>query len=197
MKKVTVYITDTVSKEEIISSRAALLSRERREKAERLVNDRARINSLAAGLLVRDFVGEGVVTDRFGKPVKGGVFFNLTHTLSTVALAVCEAAETGIDAEAPRKVGEEVVFRCLSDAEAEKYRLGKDDFLKFFVAKESLAKAEGKGIRRDIRLIPALPFDGEVVYDGEKYSRKSFTEAGCFFSATVKGGEFDLKVIIV
>ena len=81
---------------------------------------------------------------------------------------------------------------CLSEEERAYLEHG-ERFLRMFVAKESLAKADGRGIAGDIRAIPALPLDGAVSYNGIRYYRHSLEWNGYVLSVTQAREDFIIE----
>ena len=198
MKKIKVYLLNIAAvkgREEYLCS---LLPKERVLKAQRFVVSRAAALSLGAGYLVYRYIG-GYFTDEFGKPRSEDRFFNLSHSGDYAALAVCEESEIGVDIEESEDKDEKLVNYCLCDEEKAEYAAG-TEFVSLFVAKESLSKAEGRGLISDIKSIPALPLNGRVEYAGKTYYRHAFTFDGYRGSVTVEGEDFiveteEIKVI--
>lgn len=146
-----------------------LLSLDEREQAGRYNFDQDRRRFVAARSFLRRILGE--ITDTapealtfgytgFGKPflASGGPEFNLSHS-GPFAVAAVRAGpplpvgvdlETGIDAESAR----EVAPRILHPAEVEAWRalppeLQVPVFRNFWIAKEALLKASGRGFSEE------------------------------------------------
>ncbi|MCR5695006.1 MAG: 4'-phosphopantetheinyl transferase superfamily protein [Clostridia bacterium] len=190
MKKAEIYLINTRTvkeKEEYIRS---FLPEDRVEKADRYARESDRLLSLGAGYLVYRFVGECYVDDR-GKPGSDRLFFSISHSGELAALAVTPEGEIGIDIE---EASQDRDFEALAefafgDEELESFKKG-EHFLRIFTAKESLAKAEGSGLRNKTKLIPALPLDGTAVYKNKTYFRHTLDVDGYFGSVTLEGDDF-------
>jgi len=192
MKTVNVRFMKTSAargKEEYLFS---VLPEDRVEKARKYVRENDRLLSLCAGYLVYRFVGEYAV-DAYGKPRSDRLFFSLSHSGDLVGLAVCEDREVGLDIE--KRDGERdedaLAAYCFSDEELEEYRRD-GDFLSLFTSKESLSKAEGRGLG-DVKNIPALPLDGAVGYCGKTYHRHSLGVSGFSVSVALEGDDFAIE----
>ena len=193
MDTVKVYLLDVELVKKNKSAITDFIDKSRAEKAERYLDEKDRLLSLGGSYLIKRFVGDHYI-DENKKPRSDKAFFNVSHSGEKAAIAVSSDREIGLDIEKDLPVTKCLADYCLSDEE-----LGYSDsgqpFLKFFVAKESLAKADGKGIRKDIKLIPALPFDGEVSYDGKRYFRHSAkTKDGYFVSVTLSDKDFEITL---
>ena len=69
----------------------------------------------------------------------------------------------------------------------------KNQFLDFFVAKESLSKAYGTGLALGIKEIPALPFDGKVRYKEKTFFRHKMRIEGYFGSVSLENDDFSIE----
>ena len=194
MKTIIVYwlpVSSVRGKEENILS---VLPDKRVEKAKRFVKEDDEALSLAAGYLIARYVGEYYV-DPYGKPRSERLFFNLSHSADVAALAVSTSSEVGLDIEknCEKKDVDDLADYCLNDEEQNEYRNGRP-FLSLFTAKESLAKAEGKGLfATAVKKIPSLPLDGEVKYQNKTYHRHTLNKDGYFLSVTSEGGDFEIQ----
>lgn len=192
METIKVYSMNVRSiegKEDLLT----LLPESRVKKAERCVRENDRLLSLAAGYLVYRYVGESFV-DEYGKPRSKKIFFSLSHTEDVAAIALSRYRDVGVDVEGDRsREYDDLAEHCLNEEESAFFSRG-EPFLSFFTAKESLAKAEGKGLNKRIEEIPALPLNGKVAYQGKTYYRHSFRQDGLFWSVTAEGTDFLIDV---
>ncbi len=124
-----------------------------------------RVSRLVSAYLKRKYIGAWQIS-KSGKPVAEGKFFNLSHCDGAVVLAIADA-DVGVDAERPRKISDSLIARVAKGKERETAVAG--GFLRVWTLKESLVKAQGDGIRGDLRDVPALPENGVKTYRGEKY----------------------------
>lgn len=190
MNKINLYLIniDTVKKN--LGAVCAAVGEKAVSKAERYIKESDKLLSLGASFLLKRYVGGEISVDEYGKPRADGVFFSISHSHGLSGLAVTHGGDVGLDIE---KNGEDDGFPiefCLSDSEMKENE--KTGFLPLFVAKESLSKAEGRGLYGDIKNIPALPPDGETEYLGKKYFRHSAEYYGYFISVTCAGEDFSI-----
>ena len=143
-----------------------------------------KVSHLISAALKRKYVGEWTVND-FGKPQGLCCFFNVSHCRGLVVLAISDS-EVGIDAENVRPVDNSLVSYVTSESELS--FVGTDeDFFRIWTSKESLVKAQGQGLKRDLKSIPAFPFNGETLYQGEIYYRKQIKESNYIITVAQKG----------
>jgi phosphopantetheinyl transferase len=179
MQRVDIYV---LSKSEIERNYDAVFSRAgdvRRIRAATLSDRAAKLLCLGAGYLLDKYVTHGEISyNSFGKPYCEAAFFSLSHSIDIVVLAVCKGAEVGVDVEKRRTVNADLIPYCLSESETDL------DFLDAFCAKESLAKAQGEGLRRDVKGVPALPQNGAVKWKGREFYRVAVNYDGYAMSVT-------------
>ena len=171
----------------------SVLPESRIEKAKRYAKETDRLLSLAAGYLINRVIG-GFFVDEFGKPRSEHAFFSLSHSGELAALSLSETREIGIDIEKMRsdKDYDALAKFALNEKELESYK-SCEHFLKLFTAKESLAKAEGRGLKSDVKTIPSLPVGGAVDYEDKTYYRHSLDVNGYFASVTQEGEDFIIE----
>jgi|GEM_PF-2335569 len=166
---ISVFITDTGLLPE--GAGLELLDEKRRARYERLRSAEAKAQCLAGGLMLRSVLGEGllgaVTEDGHGKPQLpgGGLHFNLSHSGSAVVLAVA-AAPVGIDIEEVRAVRPALIRRTLTAHESGLFtaaNAGERAFFALWTAKESIMKADGRGISMDPARIDVLGPDGSIL----------------------------------
>lgn len=165
---VKLYLTDIASlpdpweQPEVIAS----LPKERRQKIERLTQEKKRKQSLGAGLLLEEVLtsyGIDVTTLRIGehgKPEVDGLHFNLSHSDNRVACAVSDSP-VGCDVEKVRKAPMDVAKRYFSQSEKtylEQFDGIKYDeaFFRLWTMKESYAKMTGEGIGKSLKAFEVL-----------------------------------------
>ena len=191
MERVKVYLLHIHSIEGKEEHLKGVLPASRVEKAKRFVRAEDRLLSLAAGYLVHRHVGDYYV-DEWGKPKADGVCFNLSHSGEYAALAVAPR-EVGLDIERAKsdKDYDALAAFCFGQDELEAYRRG-TPFLALFTAKESLSKADGRGLSADIKTIPAMPVDGAVTYQAKSYYRHALEYNGYYVSVTMESADFEI-----
>ncbi|MBQ3276857.1 MAG: 4'-phosphopantetheinyl transferase superfamily protein [Oscillospiraceae bacterium] len=167
-----------------------LLSPQRREKAERLRGE-SRLRSLAGGLLLRRYVGEGPFSlGPQGKPrLPGGAEFSLSHSGALAVLAVNDT-RVGADAERIAPVREALRPRVLT---AEERRWTEEDperrFAFLWTRKEAVLKYLGCGITRPLAELCVLP-GAEVRPEGEAVSLHTTEYQGYMISAAAAEDAF-------
>ena len=90
-----------------------------------------------------------------GKPfIAGGFHFNLTHSGSRAALAICATHEVGIDIETPRQIDLTIAERFFSPSEYAAILAETDPqsaFFRCWSRKEAVLKALGSGLSLETR----------------------------------------------
>ena len=143
----------------------SLLSQDERARAERLISEGHRRQSIAAHAMLRMVLSlycveppKQLVIQRTsdGKPVLSqypSIRFNLTHSHGRALIAVARDREVGIDLERVRREVDVVRLaeRFLSEKDQAFIEQGEpaqrhERFLKTWVAREAVLKADGKGI---------------------------------------------------
>lgn len=154
-----------------------VLSADEQDRAARFVSDRlaqryciarGTLRQILAGYVEQAAPGLEFHYNKQGKPgLTGGPHFNLSHSGSTAALAVCRAAPVGIDIEYWRPVEEGLARRFFSNGEiAELSALPpaqqEAGFFACWTRKEAVIKAVGLGLSMpldafDVTLTPGRP----------------------------------------
>ena len=193
MKKIHLYLLNINTAKGMEEYLLSILPEERVRKAKNYVRENDRLLSLCAGYLISRYIGAYRV-DPCGKPRSDERFFSVSHSGELVGLAVSEDRETGLDIEKKRAESDFVQLAeyCFCKEELELFNKGAD-LLALFTAKESLAKAEGGGLAKDIKTIPALPPDGKVEYGGRIYYRHSFETNRYVGSVTQEHEDFIIE----
>lgn len=153
--------------------------------ASRFADEKDKVSHLISAYFKRKYVGEWAV-NALGKPQGLRAFFNVSHCSGAVVIALSDA-EVGVDAENVRPVARSLV-EYVSDEKELPFVNSDEDFFRLWTAKESLAKAQGEGLKKDIKKIPAFPFDGEKEYAGESYFSRQLKD-GAFIITVVRKGK--------
>lgn len=144
---------------------ASILSHDERERAERLISKEHRRRSMAAHAMLRAILSRycGASPEQLairrtsdGKPVLSdypSIQFNLTHSHGRALIAVARDQEVGVDLEQVRREVDvlRLAKRFLSDRDLTCIEHGDpsqqhERFLKAWVAREAVFKADGRGI---------------------------------------------------
>ncbi len=133
------------------------ISKERREKIEKMPQSKSRRQSLGAGLLLNKALSchglrsEDVYLDENGKPAIKGLCFNLSHSGE---LVICATSETpvGCDAEQIKKAPPRLAERYFCEGEKQYLSQFAEDeydreFYRLWTMKESYMKYTGEGTR--------------------------------------------------
>lgn len=160
------------------------LSEWRREKIQNKMQGKSRIQSISAGLLLKEVLlryGIDAKAEKKGingKPEIEGICFNLSHSDEMVLCAVSET-EVGCDIEKVKDISPRLVSRffaeeekkyldCLSDEKR------KNEMMRIWTMKESYVKMTGEGMH--------LPFaDFSVISDGENILKRYGRKEECSF----------------
>jgi 4'-phosphopantetheinyl transferase len=144
---------------------ASILSQDERERADRLISEEHRRRSMAAHAMLRSILSrycgaspEQLVIRRTsdGKPVLSdypSIQFNLTHSHGRALIAVARDQEVGVDLEQVRRDVDvvRIAKRFLSERDLTSIEHGDpalrhERFLKAWVAREAVFKADGRGM---------------------------------------------------
>lgn len=150
----------------------ALLTEERRNKAERLLRDEDKMLSALSGAMLRKEFGndEPILCSEHGKPYfEHGERFSLSHSKNLAVLAVSDF-EIGVDAETPKSVNESVMCRCFTEDERDFVNGSPENFARIWTLKEAVVKLLGKGLTFPLKSFSVLPFDEEHIVGGTKMS---------------------------
>lgn len=156
------------------------LSDIRKEKILRKTSQEGRIESLGAGLLLKEVLQrfghaqEEIIIGENGKPLIRDFYFNLSHSHG---MAVCAVGvdEVGCDVEKIGIFRENVENKICSDGEKTYLEGFSGDararqFYKFWTRKESYVKMTGEGIRFPLSQVEFL--EGKIYRDGQQLSCK-------------------------
>lgn len=171
----------------------SFLSDEEIDNLQKLLVESVRKEKAVSLYLKKRYIGEYSINE-FGKPISKSTFFNISHSHGLVVLAISEFSPVGVDIELVREVKDDLKRFVSSD---EEYRFIKDDssFYEIWTSKESLVKAEGQGIRREVKSIPGLPINGFKNFLKKDYYVKTFSYERYIISITLEGKK-DFQVVI-
>lgn len=181
MVKIYIRNINNISLNEINISK---LSPYRREKFERLIDGRSKLQSLAAGLLLNAYISDKEIKlNEYGKPyTDGGPFFNLAHSGDYVILAISDESEVGCDIEELSEREYERLGRVVyTDNELNALSSAKDKRDKFFelwTKKEAFIKCIGEGFHFPVKSLDLSGEKAYTVYKGEKFFFKEYMLQG-------------------
>lgn len=187
---------------EILPGHIELVSPERAEKARRCRFPDDRKRSIAAGLLLRRFLGGArIFTGSSGKPMADGACFNLSHSGDWAALVLSDSPEieVGCDIERVRQTDALRLGRLVfTDNELRRLRGAPDrlgEFYDFWTKKEALLKCMGEGFHRAAKTVDVS--NGAFTEGGTVYDIKTKKFADYTLSVCVRGASADFETEIV
>ena len=179
------------------------LTEERRIKLKSIKNERARKQSVAAGMLLYRVLSEYGIRVEYvrntanGKPEVPGISINLSHSGNVVICAVANK-KVGCDIEEIRETDGRVATRFFCDSENEYLNSKKDEirfreFFRIWTMKESYVKMTGEGLRIPINSFEIFPDCLKVRRDGliQPCFMKEYEYPGYQITICSEDGEFE------
>jgi 4'-phosphopantetheinyl transferase len=138
----------------------ARLTPDERARAARFHFERDRIRYIASHAALHELLGDReIVLAADGKPYlrDGSLHFNLSHSGDYALIAIASDAEVGVDIEQHRErvSWNEIAVRFFTKREVAVMR-GEADFFRFWVMKEAVLKAAGKGLAGGLANVECL-----------------------------------------
>lgn len=151
---------------------------EDRNNINRITNKEARYRKIAGYRLFYDILGsyrEYLMVSKYGKPYlnKKNIYFNISHSFNIAAIAV-STMNLGLDIEKIRPYDTRLVDKVICENGRIQLLKNPDDnslFYKYWTAKESIIKYDGKGLRIDLQSIDVkkiLDFQEKNIEDFNK-----------------------------
>ena len=199
---VRIFFCDTEKNGHFLTEAINFLTKERREKSEKIIDEDKKLLSVAAGFMLKYIVGAGndkkIIYNEHGKPyLEHGPFFNISHSGKIVVLAVSKN-EIGIDTEIRDEVNDRIIRRCFTDDEAEFSALSTENYLKVWTAKEAVLKLLGTGFSYSPKNFSVLPLDGEHVICNKKIKFYNTKICNQQVTAAYHGEEeFEIKEVFI
>ncbi len=159
------------------------LSPYRREKFERLKDEKSKRQSLAAGLMLNEYISDKEIKlNEYGKPYADGVYFNIAHSGNYVILAVSDKAEVGCDIEELKTCEFERMGKVVfTDNEMNELRAStdkRDKFFEFWTKKEAFIKCIGEGFHFPVKSLDLSGGKAHTVYNNKKLFFKEYMLSG-------------------
>ena len=188
MNEVTIYLVKTSFIKENLSYVSNFVDKNRLKKANRYVNEKDRLLSLGAALLMKKYLrNKEIKENENGKPhISGGPFFNVSHSGEYSVIAIQNEREVGIDIQLINEDKLDAIEYVLS--EKEKHVIDSNTLFQVWTNKESLIKCTSNGLK-DIKKVSGLPLEGNRTIDNEEYYTKSLILGKYALSLTLKGKE--------
>ena len=180
-----IYILNTSLVKENYSFVLSYISKNRREKAEKLINEKDRLLSIGGGYLLKKYLpSEEIKVSENGKPyLENGPCFNLSHSEKYVVLAIHPSFDVGVDIEKINGNKVDAIKYTLS--KEEKNITDIDTLFQIWSNKESLIKCKSTGLK-DIKNVNGLPLEGMRLLECEEYYSKSIVYDGYSLSISLK-----------
>ena len=193
MNEIELHILDTSNITADSLYNLPFLKTEDFEEFERYKTDIGKKEKAISAYFKRKYIGEYSLNEN-GKPIAKDIYFNVSHSNGIVIFAKY-STPIGVDIEHIESKDEDIKRYITNDEEYSKIQ-NDEDFFSIWVSKESLVKANGSGLK-DIKTIPALPYDGIKQYEGEKYYSHLLKINDYFISVTILDlNDFIIKTII-
>ena len=173
---------------------SSFVSKERRIKAERYVNEKDRLLSYGAGYLIQKYLPKKETKETENKKpyFEGGPYFNVSHSGEYVVLAVHNCVDVGIDIERINENKIDAIKFTLCDEE--KMINDINDLFGMWTNKESLIKCMSSNLN-DIRKMRGLPLEGYRNINNNDYYTKSMIYDGYSLSVTLNTKQdFNIKL---
>lgn len=192
--KVEIYILHSSLVKENLPFVLSILDKERKEKAEKYVNEKDRLLSYGAGLLIKKYLPSGEIKETKNKKpyLENGPYFNISHSGEFAVLAICESCDIGVDIEQVNEKKIDAIKFTLN--EDEKKTNNVNDLFRMWSNKESLIKCMSSNLN-DIRKLNGLPLEGYRSINGEDYYTRSMIYEGYSLSVTLHTKE-DFEIVI-
>lgn len=154
------------------------LSQKRKERLQRIKTEEARLQSIAAELVLNRAVEENFPDiktpviwdyDQYGKPYLKDypdIFINISHS-GEYAVCAISSAPVGVDIQFMRECNLKVADRYFTAEEMEYVKDIAERFYNIWVRKESFSKAVGRGLQLPLKTISVL--EDDVFYENKKY----------------------------
>lgn len=191
---VDLYILHTSLVKENLSAVLSFIDKGRKEKAEKYLNEKDRLLSYGAGLLIKKYLPSGEIKETKNKKpyLENGPYFNISHSGDFAVLAVCKTCDVGVDIELINEKKIDAIKFTLS--EDEKMINNVNDIFRMWSNKESIIKCMSSNLN-DIRRLNGLPLEGYRNVNGKDYYSKSMIYEGCSLSVTLHSKE-DFEIVI-
>ena len=142
---------------------------------------------LVSCYLKNRFIGKDIYLNESGKPLAKDKYFNISHSHGVVCLATSDN-DLGVDIELIKETKEDIK-KFISNEEEYDYIKSDENFYEIWTSKEAISKADGRGIKGKISLIPSLPLKGIKSYLNNEYSTETFRYKNYVVSIAVRSDD--------
>ena len=150
--------------------------------ASQIVDQKRKIGFIAGRLMLKEMLPiefDDVERNNFGKPyLPNGYQFNISHSESLVVCAISNKQRLGVDSEKVKKVNLQDYASSLN--EEDRYILQRSSnkmktFHRIWTQKESLMKADGRGVFIDMKDVFLKNMEGFIKGENTRWRLISFT----------------------
>ena len=197
MVKVIIRILHVSFIKQHLSFISSFVSKERKEKADKFVNEKDQLLSLGAGYLMKRYLPkEDIAILKSGKPyLPHGPFFNVSHSGEYVIFVAHQSRDVGVDIERIDENRLDGIHYVLGQEEKKINDI--NTLFQIWSNKESLIKCLSTGLK-DIKSVKGLPLDGVRMINEQEYFTRSLIYNGYSLSVTLKGKEpFIIEIVTV
>ncbi len=152
------------------------------KEANEFTDEKRKLNFLTGRLILREMLKEEFVhigRSDFGKPyLEGGRHFNISHSDSLVVCAISDNQRLGVDSERVRKINLQDYESVLNEDDHYIIQNSNDKmraFYRIWTQKESLTKADGRGVFIDMKDIFLRNMQGHIKGETGRWRLISFT----------------------
>ena len=194
MDEVKIYILHTSIVKDNLSFISSFVNEQRKERAERYLQEKDRLLSYGAGYLLKKYLpSEDFKETSSGKPyLEDGPCFNVSHSGEYVVLAIHPNRDIGVDIERINEKKLDTIRYVLNEEEKKIEDI--ESLFRIWSNKESLIKCLSLYLL-DIKTASGLPLEGLKVVKDKDYYCKSMIYDNYSLSVTLKGKEpFDLVI---
>lgn len=193
MKKVQVHLYNTNSVSLDYLYKNPLLNEEDIEVIKKYKMEESKKEKAASFIFKRKYVGDFYLNEQ-GKPLNKNKYFNIAHSKGVVVYVEDSDHLIGIDIEKNREV-DESLKRYISSDEEYNYIKDSKSFFEVWTNKESLVKAIGIGINSKVNKIPALPINGNKMFNYKSfYSKVIFYEEYVISVCIENEEDFEIEI---
>lgn len=140
--------------------------------------------------LKKKYIGDFYL-DKNSKPVSDKSFFNISHSKGGIVLVCNENYPIGIDIEKIRKVDESLI-KYISSKEELEYIKDEETFFNVWTNKEAILKADGSGIKNNMKDIASLPLNSKKEYKNKIFLTKTIRHLDYVISVAIESKDINI-----
>lgn len=160
-----------------------LLPEEYLDKVSRFKFRNDQLLNLGSAYFKYKYIGEGIYFNEYGKPLKDGIYFNISHSKEYVIFALYKH-KIGIDIEYINlDIKDDLIRYALNEQEYNNLK-NKEEFYELWTKKEAVIKCEGVTIGKIKNIL-----------EDNKYNIISFKYDNYYVSLAYEGKHTDINII--